>query len=311
MSKWRGKAIGGSIGSFFGPLGALAGAAAGHYFVDRKTTNPEKAALRLLALTAAALYQIASVDKHYTSKKDRVIRSILSELNQHLKTRLAAHELAYLIDDASRIDNGLARLALTLRNMPELSLNALIWLWRVTVSNEKIEPAAVDCIFAFAHQTGHTENDARNASLFYIRNTTSLAKQPDRHAYTVLEIPCSADTATIRRAYRRLSLKYHPDHNRHLEPDIHALTVEKFTQIKNAYDLLINQDTQTHAWVAQNFANGQLVDAAPLLDVRCFLCNAAARLPSAPAHLDTARCEQCQALLAVERELAEQVCRKY
>ena len=57
---WRGKAIGGSIGSFFGPLGALAGATAGHFLVDRKNAGAaERHSLRLVALAAGALHELA------------------------------------------------------------------------------------------------------------------------------------------------------------------------------------------------------------------------------------------------------------
>ena len=56
---WRGKMIGGSIGSFLGPWGTLAGAAVGHVLVDRKEAQTaEKESLRLLAVTAGALYEI-------------------------------------------------------------------------------------------------------------------------------------------------------------------------------------------------------------------------------------------------------------
>ena len=97
---WRGKMIGGSIGSFFGPWGTLAGAAAGHLFVDRKGPAPEMQALRLLAVTAGALCELAGADGPFGVKEDQTARAILDELNRSLGAALRPQELAYQIGRA-------------------------------------------------------------------------------------------------------------------------------------------------------------------------------------------------------------------
>ncbi|KAM4544715.1 dnaJ homolog subfamily B member 13 [Odontesthes bonariensis] len=52
------------------------------------------------------------------------------------------------------------------------------------------------------------------------------------HYYETLEINRSATDADIKKAYRRLSLKFHPNSNREYE------SVKKFTQLGEAYDVL-------------------------------------------------------------------------
>lgn len=301
---WQGKMIGGSIGSFLGPWGALAGAAAGHFFVDRKAPSPEKQALRLLAVTAAALHELAGLDGRYTVKEDKAIRSILTELNRAVGTALAPHELAYLIDDAARIDRSLARLAAHVRENRDLARAATVWLWRVAVSDGDETPAEAECIGAFSRHAGLSDEEARHASLLYIRQ--SAAPQDRRSACSVLGVPYHADEPQIKTAYRTLSQTYHPDKHAGLDPAIQALTSEKFAQIKSAYDLLCGKETGD--WFAKEAASGRLVPAAAEAAVLCFLCGRKARLP-VPEHLASARCPECQALLAFERDLAAQLIR--
>ena len=66
---------------------------------------------------------------------------------------------------------------------------------------------------------------------FYISATFAGADY-----YKVLGVSKSASSADIKRAYRKLSLKYHPDKNP--SPDAAA----KFAEIAAAYDVLSDAD---------------------------------------------------------------------
>ena len=302
---WQGKAIGGSIGSFLGPWGALAGAAAGHFLVDRKAPSPQKMALRLLAVAAAALYELAGVDGHYTPKEDKAIRTILTEINQALGTALAPHELAYLIDDAVRIDRSMARLAAQVSENHNLARAAAVWFWRVAVSDSDEVPAEIDCILAFTRHAGLSDDEMRHASLLYSRQACHDSKLPDRRAASsVLGVPYDAAAAQIKAAYHALSKTYHPDKHAGLDPAIRALTAEKFAQIKTAYDIL--SGVPACDLYVKDAGSGRLAPAVENAVARCFTCRQKIRLPAA-SHLFSARCPDCQTLLAFEQGLAEQL----
>ena len=58
-----------------------------------------------------------------------------------------------------------------------------------------------------------------------------------RDPYEVLEVPRDAAESDIKKAYRRLAMKYHPDRN-----DGDKAAEEKFKEATEAYELLRNPD---------------------------------------------------------------------
>jgi DnaJ family protein B protein 11 len=60
---------------------------------------------------------------------------------------------------------------------------------------------------------------------------------PNRDFYKILGVAKSASPAEIKKAYRALSLKWHPDKN----PD-DASAVDKFTDVSAAYEALSDPD---------------------------------------------------------------------
>jgi DnaJ like chaperone protein len=66
--------------------------------------------------------------------------------------------------------------------------------------------------------------------------STSTKERPEKLHATVLGVPEDADFATIKKAYRQLSMQYHPDKVAHLGAEFKRIAEEKMKEINVAYD---------------------------------------------------------------------------
>ena len=64
--------------------------------------------------------------------------------------------------------------------------------------------------------------------------------------YRILELDTNADENTIRKKYKKLAMKYHPDRNKDHD------AADKFKQISEAHDTLINKKTNHHEELINN-----------------------------------------------------------
>ena len=56
--------------------------------------------------------------------------------------------------------------------------------------------------------------------------------------YDILELPDNSSDDQVKRAYKKLAIKYHPDKN----PDNREIAEEKFKQVAEAYEIVTNKD---------------------------------------------------------------------
>ncbi|HDY76122.1 MAG TPA: molecular chaperone DjiA, partial [Candidatus Marinimicrobia bacterium] len=57
-------------------------------------------------------------------------------------------------------------------------------------------------------------------------------------AYKIMEVSPSATNDEIKKAYRELAKKYHPDKVSHLGEDVKKAAEEKFTKLNAAYEAI-------------------------------------------------------------------------
>ena len=59
--------------------------------------------------------------------------------------------------------------------------------------------------------------------------------------YKILEIGPNATDSEVKKAYRKMATKYHPDKVNHLGIDIQKLAEEKFKSVSDAYQTIKKQ----------------------------------------------------------------------
>jgi DnaJ like chaperone protein len=67
----------------------------------------------------------------------------------------------------------------------------------------------------------------------FVKDTESM--------YRILEIEPTASNEEVKKAYRRMAVKYHPDKVVHLGADMQKAANEKFQQLNAAYEELKKQ----------------------------------------------------------------------
>ena len=76
--------------------------------------------------------------------------------------------------------------------------------------------------------------------------------------YQILELQNNASDEEVKKAYKKLAIKYHPDkHATHSESEKKDAE-EKFKTIAEAYEVLTNKDKHTPSFVQNNFRHGSI-----------------------------------------------------
>lgn len=87
-----------------------------------------------------------------------------------------------------------------------------------------------DVLTAIAAAIGISSRDADSILAMFAKTTES--------AYTVLEISPDATDDEVKRAYRSLAMKNHPDKVANLGPEVQKAAKEKFQKIQEAYETI-------------------------------------------------------------------------
>ena len=107
-------------------------------------------------------------------------------------------------------------------------LQLLHLLFGVSASDTKIHPSELNLIEKISGYLGISSNDFLSIRNMFIPETDS--------AYKILEIDPSASNDEVKKAYRTMAMKYHPDKVSHLGEDFRKTADEKFKKVNEAYE---------------------------------------------------------------------------
>ncbi|MEW6218802.1 MAG: DnaJ domain-containing protein [Thermodesulfobacteriota bacterium] len=178
--------------------------------------------VRIAQLDGQVSREEVAIIRHFFREQLRYSTSQMLWIRELMKEALASREtLPQLVAEFGR------RFAYE----PRLILLDLIY--RVIYSKRVITPGELNVAESIASALGISAYDHRTIQARY-----GKAADDEGRYYETLGVEPGADFAAIKDAYRKLSMKYHPDKVGHLGEEFRKVAEEKMKEINAAYDFL-------------------------------------------------------------------------
>lgn len=227
--KW----ITGGLGFLFGGgiLGGVIGYAAGSLLEKLVNKEYEGASrqqgdfsISLLVLTAAVMKQDGKVMR---SELDFVKAFFVQNFGQeHTKNRLEI--LKELLQTEINLEDACNKIRSSMNYSSRLQL--LHYLFSLANSDISCSEKEKNLIKRISELLWINNADYMTIEAMYFKSTDS--------AYTILQVDKTASDEQIKKAYRKMAIKYHPDKVEALGNDAKKAAKEKFQAINNAYETI-------------------------------------------------------------------------
>lgn len=226
-----GKWVGGGLGfAFGGPIGAIIGIALGSMFdgassaqynVYRETPRGDFS-MSLLVLAAAVM---KADQKILRSELDYVRGFLISQFGE-----IEGNRMVMMLREILKQDINVPDVSRQVGQYMEYSsrLQILHFLFGIASADATYHPDEVAVIEQIAGYMGVSSTDFASLKAMFVKNNF--------WAYDVLEITKEATNDDVKKAYRELAKKHHPDKVGHLGEDIRKAATEKFQKINAAYE---------------------------------------------------------------------------
>jgi len=225
-----GKWVGIGAGWFFaGPIGAIIGYYIGKSFFDGKNDQQKAYELSLLILSSLVIKsdgKILKAELEYVKQffvntfgvqKANKYFEVFNKLNkQSLSSQLrpVCQQLNSCINHSSR-------------------LQIIHFLFGISSSDNEIHPSEIALINKIAGYLNISQYDFESIQSMFI--SQGSANSLDKW-FKILAIDKNASEAAIKKAHRKMVIKYHPDKLQGVSEDIIKLAEEKFLLVQQAYE---------------------------------------------------------------------------
>lgn len=227
-----GKWIAGGLGwAFFGPLGGLLGFALGSIFESVPggqvtsggvRTTSGAFAMSLLVLVAAVM----KADKRVLKSELEYVKKFFVQNFGHETAKEAVGMLGNLLKQQIPVQDVCRQIRQNLDHSSRLQM--LHFLFGISNADGQIHDNELKIIERIAGYLGISEKDKDSIKFMFVPRTDS--------AYKILEIDKNVADAEVKKAYRRMANKYHPDKVSHLGEDFRKVAKEKFQKVNDAYE---------------------------------------------------------------------------
>lgn len=230
-SKW----VGGGLGWFLGgPLGAVFGFMVGSLVDGTRVSSQETIyrgrtyrttagdfSMSLLVLVSAVMKADGKVVK---SELDYVKRFFVKQFGEETATE-AIFMLRDMLNKTVPVADVCRQISMNMEYTSRLQLMHM--LFGISGADGSYHPEELRMIKTISGYLNISSRDYESISNMFIPSTDS--------AYKILEIDPTASESEVKRAYRRMARKYHPDTVSHLGDDMRIAAEEKFKKLNEAY----------------------------------------------------------------------------
>lgn len=235
MARWKGKAIGAGLGWVFGgPFGAILGAVTGNIIdktlsggvaIEEPIGNYDRS-LNFVTHLVGILVSIAKADGRLNAHEINIIE------RSFLNFGFRGDDLSFirsLIEQTSRTDLDLDNICYEYKQYSnyEERLTLLRIIYLVAFADDVLHPNEERMINRVIEHLDIYPEDA-----YEIRG--EFRNDQDKN-YNILGIDRNTSAEDIKKAYRILSKKYHPDKVTHLGDEFAKIANDKFQTINEAY----------------------------------------------------------------------------
>jgi DnaJ like chaperone protein len=213
------------------------------YWVRKKVSSYEASQSeshnRFVWLLIQVLINIAKIDGKITKEE---ITTIQRFFQYHLRySQAQMFWVKDLIKEAVSLTQPLDSLLLEFRTTfayePRLILLELVYQILYTKSEvSEAELGVARNIAAYLQISAYDQRTIEAKYMYRRQQPGAAPKDSSAHYYAVLGLEPGADMETIRKAYRTLSMKYHPDKVVHLGEEFRRVAEEKMKEINVAYE---------------------------------------------------------------------------
>ncbi len=215
------------------------------YFVKRKISEYEKSQTEthntFVFLLIRVLVKVAQIDGKVTRAEINTIHHFFQ-----YNLRYSHNQLLWvkeLVKEAMKSDESIEELLTEFRQKftyePRIILIELVY--QVLHTNEQVSEAELHLVRNIAEYLEISQYDQQTIEAKYrtgFRATAATEERLEDKYYAILGLEPSAGFNEIKTAYRRLSMKYHPDKVSHLGEEFKTVAEEKMKELNVAYEYL-------------------------------------------------------------------------
>ena len=185
----------------------------------------------MMTLVAAVM----KADGRATQSELRYVKRFLRENFSEDFAKAALQALKGLLKLDLPVEGTCRRIAMEINYSQRLELLHL--LYGVAWADGVFDPGEERLLRDIAGWMGVRASDAASiAAMFRRRGAEARAKQDAEDDYKILGIEKGATNDEIRKAYRRMAMKCHPDKVAHLGPEFQRDAETKFKRVNEAYE---------------------------------------------------------------------------